>query len=63
MNAHATRVLLAACVLSAQAVATQAAETLTDAAGMTLYTFAGDKAKGDMAGDGLGGVWHVAVDD
>lgn len=24
-----------------------------------VYYFAGDKAKGDMKGDGLGGVWHV----
>ena len=27
--------------------------------GKRMYFFAGDKAKGDMAGDGLGGVWHV----
>ena len=27
--------------------------------GKPVYFFAGDKAKGDMAGDGLGGVWHV----
>lgn len=24
-----------------------------------MYFFAGDKKKGDMAGDGLGGMWHV----
>jgi predicted lipoprotein with Yx(FWY)xxD motif len=24
-----------------------------------VYFFASDKKKGDMAGDGLGGVWHV----
>ena len=28
--------------------------------GKALYTFAGDKKAGDMAGDGKGGVWHVA---
>lgn len=27
--------------------------------GKPVYFFAGDKAKGDMAGDGLGGVWHI----
>lgn len=27
--------------------------------GKPVYFFAGDKAKGDMAGDGLGDVWHV----
>jgi predicted lipoprotein with Yx(FWY)xxD motif len=27
-----------------------------------LYFFADDKKKGDMAGDGLGGVWHVVND-
>lgn len=27
--------------------------------GKPVYTFEGDKAKGDMAGDGLGGMWHV----
>ncbi|MBS0564800.1 MAG: hypothetical protein JSR87_10090 [Proteobacteria bacterium] len=27
--------------------------------GKPLYFFAGDKAKGDMKGDGLGGKWHV----
>ena len=26
--------------------------------GKPMYYFAGDKAKGDMAGDGMGGVWH-----
>lgn len=24
-----------------------------------VYYFAGDKAKGDKTGDGLGGVWHI----
>lgn len=24
-----------------------------------VYFFAGDKKKGDMAGDGMGGVWHI----
>ncbi|EJZ18715.1 hypothetical protein NE852_28490 (plasmid) [Rhizobium sp. Pop5] len=28
--------------------------------GKPLYTFAGDKKSGDMTGDGVGGVWHVA---
>lgn len=28
--------------------------------GDPLYTFAGDSAKGDTNGDGLGGVWHLA---
>lgn len=27
--------------------------------GMPLYTFVKDKAKGDVTGDGVGGVWHV----
>ena len=27
--------------------------------GKPVYFFAGDNAKGDAAGDGLGGVWHV----
>ena len=27
--------------------------------GKPLYFFAGDKAKGDMAGDGMGGLWHI----
>ncbi|MEO8244854.1 MAG: hypothetical protein ABI832_21425 [bacterium] len=27
--------------------------------GKPVYLFAGDKAKGDMTGDGLGGVWHI----
>ena len=28
--------------------------------GHPLYTYAGDAAKGDILGDGLGGIWHVA---
>ncbi|WP_271898582.1 hypothetical protein [Candidatus Phyllobacterium onerii] len=28
--------------------------------GKPLYTFAKDKKAGDMTGDGVGGVWHVA---
>ncbi|MQB41501.1 hypothetical protein [Rhizobium sp. ICMP 5592] len=28
--------------------------------GKPLYTFAGDKKSGDMTGDGIGKVWHVA---
>ena len=28
--------------------------------GMPLYRFAQDKAPGDTAGDGLGGIWHAA---
>jgi predicted lipoprotein with Yx(FWY)xxD motif len=27
--------------------------------GKPVYMFQGDKAKGDMAGDGMGGVWHI----
>jgi predicted lipoprotein with Yx(FWY)xxD motif len=27
--------------------------------GKPVYMFQGDKAKGDMAGDGMGGAWHV----
>lgn len=27
--------------------------------GKPLYFFAGDKAKGDMKGDGMGGKWHI----
>ncbi|WP_413871043.1 hypothetical protein [Albidovulum sp.] len=27
--------------------------------GKPLYFYAGDKAKGDMTGDGMGGKWHV----
>lgn len=30
--------------------------------GKPLYFFAGDKAKGDKAGDGLGGKWHVVTE-
>lgn len=28
--------------------------------GKPLYTYAGDKKAGDMAGDGKGGMWHAA---
>jgi predicted lipoprotein with Yx(FWY)xxD motif len=28
--------------------------------GKPLYTFAKDKKAGDMTGEGVGGVWHVA---
>jgi predicted lipoprotein with Yx(FWY)xxD motif len=28
--------------------------------GKPLYTFTGDKKAGDMNGDGVGGVWHMA---
>lgn len=28
--------------------------------GMPLYTFVGDKAPGDVTGDGKGDVWHLA---
>jgi predicted lipoprotein with Yx(FWY)xxD motif len=28
--------------------------------GQPLYTWVGDSAKGDVTGDGVGGVWHVA---
>ncbi len=27
--------------------------------GKPLYFYAGDKAKGDMTGDGMGGKWHI----
>ena len=27
--------------------------------GKPVYMFQGDKAKGDMAGEGMGGVWHI----
>jgi predicted lipoprotein with Yx(FWY)xxD motif len=30
--------------------------------GKPVYFFAGDKAKGDTTGDGLGGVWHDIVE-
>lgn len=30
--------------------------------GKPTYFFQGDAAKGDMAGDGLGGVWHVIAE-
>ncbi|WP_212655871.1 hypothetical protein [Marinomonas sp. CT5] len=29
--------------------------------GQPLYTWSGDKKKGDTKGDGLGGVWHIAT--
>lgn len=29
--------------------------------GLLLYYFAGDNAAGDANGDGVGGVWHIAV--
>lgn len=28
-----------------------------------LYLYVGDKKAGDMNGDGLGGVWHAAIDE
>ncbi len=28
-----------------------------------VYTYVGDKKAGDMNGDGLGGVWHIAIDE
>lgn len=28
--------------------------------GKPLYTYQGDKKAGDMTGDGVGGVWHIA---
>lgn len=28
--------------------------------GAPLYTWVGDSAKGDVTGDGVGGVWHIA---
>ncbi|HEY9058343.1 MAG TPA: hypothetical protein VIN77_14425 [Aurantimonas sp.] len=31
--------------------------------GMPLYLWQNDKAPGDMTGDGVGGVWHVALED
>lgn len=31
--------------------------------GKPLYTFIKDKKKGDVAGDGVGGVWHLAKDE
>ncbi len=30
--------------------------------GKPIYFFAGDKKKGDKAGDGMGKVWHVIVE-
>jgi hypothetical protein len=33
--------------------------TVTPETGKPVYYFAGDKKAGDMAGDGMGGVWHV----
>jgi len=31
--------------------------------GMPLYLWKNDKKPGDMTGDGVGGVWHVAMED
>ena len=31
--------------------------------GKPLYRWKNDKAPGDMTGDGVGGVWHVAIED
>ncbi len=31
--------------------------------GHPLYLYQGDKKAGDMKGDGLGGVWHIAIDE
>ena len=31
--------------------------------GKPLYTFIKDKKAGDVAGDGMGGVWHIAKDE
>ncbi len=31
--------------------------------GHPLYTFIGDKAAGDVTGEGKGGVWHLAKED
>ena len=28
-----------------------------------LYLYVGDKKPGDVKGDGLGGVWHLAIDE
>lgn len=28
-----------------------------------LYLYVGDKKPGDIKGDGLGGVWHLAIDE
>ena len=30
--------------------------------GKPVYFFKGDKKKGDMAGDGKGGVWHIVAE-
>ncbi|MBF9034741.1 hypothetical protein HKCCE2091_10865 [Rhodobacterales bacterium HKCCE2091] len=30
--------------------------------GLPLYTWAGDANPGDRTGDGVGGVWHIAVE-
>ena len=31
--------------------------------GRPLYLFIGDRKAGDMKGDGLEGVWHIAIDE
>ncbi len=31
--------------------------------GHPLYLYVGDKKAGEMKGDGLGGVWHIAIDE
>ena len=30
--------------------------------GQPLYLWVNDKALGDMTGDGVGGVWHIAME-
>ncbi|MFD2261151.1 hypothetical protein [Chelativorans composti] len=30
--------------------------------GKPLYLWAGDKKPGETSGDGVGGVWHIAVE-
>jgi predicted lipoprotein with Yx(FWY)xxD motif len=30
--------------------------------GKPVYMYAGDKKKGDMTGDGIGGVWHIVTE-
>ncbi len=31
--------------------------------GHPLYLYQGDKKAGDTKGDGLGGIWHIAIDE